>query len=462
MTRNIFTSFFIALLLVVVSARAAEEQTAPIRVACVGDSITFGAGIRDRASNSYPAQLAAMLGDGYDVRNFGVNGATMLKKGNKPYWRLKPYKAAQEFEPNVVIIKLGTNDTKPGNWKHADELEADYTEMVQTFQGLASKPTVYVCYPVPVVGEQWGISDARVREGVIPVVDKVAKATGAAVVDLYEPLKDKPKLLPDKVHPNAEGAKIIAQTLAGVIAPNAPPPPEDGKTEVGVDGKRQIYLLIGQSNMAGRAPVPDEDAGVIERCFLLNQEGKWEPAKNPLNIYSTIRKGAGMQKMGPGYGFAKAMLAAEPNVTIGLVVNAKGGSSIEQWAKGTKFYDEAIRRTKQAVEAGGELAGVLWHQGESNAKNPAGYLEKLKALVANLREDLGEPDLPFVAGQVKDVPQINKQLAMLPRVVPHTGCANAEGLKTMDRWHFDTASIKRLGQRYAGAMIVLRKQKTRE
>jgi acyl-CoA thioesterase-1 len=460
MTRKIFTSFFIAMLLVFASAGAAEREPAPIRVACVGDSITFGAGIRDRATNSYPAQLAAMLGDGYDVRNFGVNGATMLKKGNKPYCRLKPYKAAQEFEPNVVIIKLGTNDTKPGNWQHADELEADYTEMVTTFQGLASKPTVYVCYPVPVVGEQWGISDARVREGVIPVVDKVAKATGATVVDLYEPLKDKPKLLPDKVHPNAEGAKIIAQTLAGVIAPNAPPPPEEeaGNTK----GKRQIYLLIGQSNMAGRAPVPDEDAGVIERCFLLNRAGKWEPAKNPLNIYSTIRKGAGMQKMGPGYGFAKAMLAAEPNVTIGLVVNAKGGSSIEQWAKGTKFYDEAVRRTKQAVEAGGELAGVLWHQGESNAKNPEGYLDKLKALVANLRDDLGEPDLPFVVGQVKDVPAINAQLAALPRAVDGTGCANSDGLKTMDRWHFDTASIKLLGQRYADAIVVLQKQKSRD
>jgi acyl-CoA thioesterase-1 len=270
MMRNIFTSFFIAMLLVFASAGAAEREPAPIRVACVGDSITFGAGIRDRATNSYPAQLAAMLGDGYDVRNFGVNGATMLKKGNKPYCRLKPYKAAQEFEPNVVIIKLGTNDTKPGNWQHADELEADYTEMVTTFQGLDSKPTVYVCYPVPVVGEQWGISDARVREGVIPVVDKVAKATGATVVDLYEPLKDKPKLLPDKVHPNAEGAKIIAQTLAGVIAPNAPPPPEEeaGNTK----GKRQIYLLIGQSNMAGRAPVPDEDAG-RDRAMLPVEPG---------------------------------------------------------------------------------------------------------------------------------------------------------------------------------------------
>lgn len=198
---------------------AAQDQPDPIRVACVGDSITFGAGIKDRKKHNYPTQLQAILGDAYTTHNFGVSGATLLKKGNKPYWKLKQYKAAQDLQPNIVIIKLGTNDTKPGNWQHKDDYKPDYIEMIETFRSLDSKPTVYLCYPAPVLGERWGISDKTVREDVIPLIDEIAKATKTPIIDLYAPLKDKPELIPDQVHPNAEGAAIIAQTVAEAIAP---------------------------------------------------------------------------------------------------------------------------------------------------------------------------------------------------------------------------------------------------
>jgi hypothetical protein len=99
-----------------------------------------------------------------------------------------------------------------------------------------------------------------------------------------------------------------------------------------------VYLLIGQSNMAGRAPYTEDEAGILDRCYLLNAADQWEPAANPLNRYSTIRKGLGMQKLGPGYSFAKAMLAANPDIAIGLVVNAKGGSAIEEWGPKSQFY----------------------------------------------------------------------------------------------------------------------------
>jgi glycerophosphoryl diester phosphodiesterase len=136
-------------------------------------------------------------------------------------------------------------------------------------------------------------------------------------------------------------------------------------------------------------------------------------------------------------------------------VNAKGSSSIRQWEKGDKFYDEAVRRTQQAMKKG-ELAGVLWHQGESD-QNDAEYLAKLKELIANLRKDLGSPELPFVAGQVNKVELINKQVARLPAEVPLTAFASSEGLTCMDRWHFDAKSMKTLGERYADAILNLRK-----
>ena len=233
---------------------------------------------------------------------------------------------------------------------------------------------------------------------------------------------------------------LVLAWLAGVLVV---PAKEPGPKE-----KLHVYLLIGQSNMAGRAVIAEEEAGEIDRCFLLNGDDEWEAAKNPLNRYSTIRKGLGMQKLNPGYSFAHAMLSGDEKVSLGLVVNAKGGTRIEQWGKGTKFYVEAVRRAKEAQKTG-TLKGILWHQGESNAGNPEGYLEKLAALVADLRKDLDAPDLPFVAGQVRDVPAINEQIARLPETVPMTAFVSSDGLTATDRWHFDAASQKLLGERYA-------------
>ncbi len=212
--------------------------------------------------------------------------------------------------------------------------------------------------------------------------------------------------------------------------------------------------------MAGRAPFSKEEAGVIPRCHLLNGQDIWEPAKNPLNRYSTIRKGLGMQKLNPGYSFSKAMLEKDPSISIGLVVNAKGGSSIEQWSKESEFYKEAVRRTKSALKTG-TLKGVLWHQGESDAKD-VHYLQKLELLIKGLRIEFDMPDLPFVAGQVNNVPLINEQIAKLPATVDSTGFASSEGLKAMDRWHFDAKSMKRLGQRYAEEILKLRVEQRAE
>ena len=155
-----------------------------------------------------------------------------------------------------------------------------------------------------------------------------------------------------------------------------------------------------------------------------------------------------MQRLGPGYGFAKSMTKADQVNSIGLVVNAKGGSRIEQWEKGTKFYNDAAKRTREAMKTG-TLKGILWHQGESNSGDPEGYAEKLQALIKNLRTDLAAPDLPFVVGQINNSPVINEVLAETPKKIKATGCVLSEGLKCTDRWHFDRASSILLGERYA-------------
>ncbi len=218
----------------------------------------------------------------------------------------------------------------------------------------------------------------------------------------------------------------------------------------------KVFLLIGQSNMSGRAPLAPGDEQPIPGVLLLNDQGQWEPATNPLNRYSN---GPDNKKslFGPGDAFARAVVQADPQATIGLIVNARGGSKIEEWAKGQHLYEKTMQRLK-AVE-GLRLTAVLWHQGESNA-NDADYLAKLVQLVQDLRRDLGQPDLPFIAGEVGGDLPVNRQIRLLPSKLAGTAVASAQGLKRFDAFHFDRASQVVLGQRYAEALaqVVRHKQ----
>jgi lysophospholipase L1-like esterase len=204
-----------ALLALTLALNAAGQEA--VRVACVGDSITFGAGVEDRAKNNYPAALGRLLGPGYEVRNFGVNGATLLKKGDKPHWRLKAFQQATDFAPNVVVIKLGTNDTKPQNWKHGADFAADLAAMADHFAALSSKPAVWLCLPVPVYQTRWGINEKTLTGEVIPTIRTVAERKKLKTIDLYSALSGKPALFPDKIHPNARGATLIAQAVAAAL-----------------------------------------------------------------------------------------------------------------------------------------------------------------------------------------------------------------------------------------------------
>ena len=160
-----------------------------------------------------------------------------------------------------------------------------------------------------------------------------------------------------------------------------------------------------------------------------------------------------MQRMGPGYYFAKTILEKQKGITLGLVVNARGGSKIAQWKKGSKFYKDAMTKVQAAMKTG-TLKAIIWHQGESDQKNPK-YLEELSVFINNLRTDLKMPKLPFIAGQVNNVPLINDMLAKLPSKVKNTSYIKSEGLKCTDRWHFDSASVQLMGERYAAEVIKL-------
>jgi len=185
----------------------------PAKVACVGDSITFGAGIKNRAKNSYPAQLQKMLGDRFIVKNFGFSARTLLDEGDHPYRREKMYKNALNLNPNYVIIKLGTNDTKPHNWKYKDRFEPEMKAFAESFANLPSRPKVFLSTPVPVQQDKWGINEKSITNGVIPAVIAASEELNLPLIDFHSALPAERKYYIDGVHPNPAGAKIMAITV---------------------------------------------------------------------------------------------------------------------------------------------------------------------------------------------------------------------------------------------------------
>jgi len=184
-----------------------------VRVACIGNSITFGAGIKNRSRDSYPSVLARMLGDSYWVKNFGVSARTMLNKGDHPYMNEPAYKNALAFNPNIVVIKLGTNDSKSFNWKYKADFMKDAQNMINAFKGLPSQPKIYLCYPSKAYLTGDGINDDIISKEIIPMIKKLAKKNGLSVIDLHTAMDGMPELFPDRIHPNEKGAQVMAKAV---------------------------------------------------------------------------------------------------------------------------------------------------------------------------------------------------------------------------------------------------------
>lgn len=229
----------------------------------------------------------------------------------------------------------------------------------------------------------------------------------------------------------------------------------------------EIYLVIGQSNMAGRAEIRTIDTSPIENTYLFtgNEISPWVVANNPLNRYSSVRKNIKMQQLGPSYAFARSMASENKGHDIGLVVNAKGGTKIVQWLPGTALYNEAVKQTHKALKYG-KLKGIIWHQGEGDC-DPIRvdmYLGRLEILINALREEFNDPSIPFVAGQLYENENrhpFNEMILQLPDFIRHTGVVTSEGTSTKDGTHFNSESVILMGNRYALEMkkIQLEQQK---
>lgn len=232
--------------------------------------------------------------------------------------------------------------------------------------------------------------------------------------------------------------------------------------------KFHLYLLIGQSNMAGRGVLDDTQVVSKLRLLKFSQRNAWAPGVDPLHTDKPAAAGVGL-----GTSFARAMADANKDITVGLIPCAVGGTPLQRWQKGGDLYEQALVRARLAIKDG-SLKGILWHQGEGDSgkeETARSYGARLSQMITDLRADLGAGDLPFVAGRLGEFlspttrdgkpsfwPVVNDQLTAIPQTVPNTAVVESAGLKDKgDGVHFDTPSLREFGKRYARAMQQLQK-----
>ena len=221
-----------------------------------------------------------------------------------------------------------------------------------------------------------------------------------------------------------------------------------------------LFLLIGQSNMAGRGVVEDMDKETNPRVFMFNKEMQWAPAADPLHWDKPPVAGVGL-----GRSFAFELLKAKPDARIGLIPAAFGGSSLTEWDPSAGHYKNAVERTRAAMKDG-RLRGILWHQGEADsgtAELASSYRARFTAWAARLRADLDAAEVPIIVGGLgeffgkdKFAGTVNEQLAITPLTVPKSGFVPSSGLNAKsDNVHFDSPSLREFGRRYAHAFLML-------
>ena len=270
------------LLLFTVAATFAGEQRK--KVACIGNSVTYGYGHANAAATSYPAQLSTMLGEKYDVRNFGKSGATLLRKGHRPYNKQAEYEAALEFAPDLAIIHLGLNDTDPRNWPdYRDEFIPDYLALIDTLRTVNPKVEIWICRMTPIFNAhprfKSGTRDwhAQIQQA----IEETAAIAGTGLIDLHSPLYDRPDLFADALHPNEEGAGIIAKSVYSAITGEY-----GGLSLPAIYGNNMIiqrdkpFLLKGTANAGAKVTAR---LGKEKRSTRALPDGRWQMEFAPLS-----------------------------------------------------------------------------------------------------------------------------------------------------------------------------------
>ena len=294
---RVISIFFLAFVALSVSAKGKESPV--LRVACVGNSVTYGYGLSDREHTAYPVVLQQLLGEGFDVKNFGHSGATLLRHGHRPYTQLPEFRQAMDFKADLVVIHLGLNDTDPRNWpNYGDEFISDYRALIDSFRVANPKAKIWICLMTPIFHRhsrfQSGTRDWH--EAIQKTIRQIAATADVGLIDLHTPLYSHPDLFPDALHPNAEGAVILARTVCSAITGNyggLQPSPMYGNGMVLQRG--DSIVLHGMANANDQIRVVFKG---LERTASAATNGKWQvvfpsiEAGGPYRLtFETTRRG---------------------------------------------------------------------------------------------------------------------------------------------------------------------------
>ena len=188
-----------------------------IKVGCVGDSNTYGAEATDRSQYAWPVQIRSMLGNKYETRNFGVNGALMMNHLNDAWKNKTAYSDNKSYDPDIIVIALGTNDSKDGYWD-AVKFKNSYIDLINEFKNYSAEPEIYMAIPIRAYSSSWSINDQTIREQVIPTMKEISKEKGLPLIDLYSVTNNMANLMAtDGIHPRDEGLRIIARKIADIM-----------------------------------------------------------------------------------------------------------------------------------------------------------------------------------------------------------------------------------------------------
>jgi lysophospholipase L1-like esterase len=267
----------------------AQVLAVPIKVACIGDSITNGYGV----TAPYPLDLGQLLGSGYTVINYGVSSKTLLKNGDQPYWSTQQYTDSTNWLPDIVIIMLGSNDAKAVNWQYKSQFVTDYKDMINHYRNLSSHPIVYInTSPMVYNGDigNYGITNPVVSGEVVPLTIQTANEMGCPVIDINTVTQGMPQNFPDYVHPNNAGYVIIANAVyQGLMAsttvtpfptrtptPSATPTPTPTPTPTGTSNLALNKTSSADSSQSGRGANYGNDGSTSTRwCANNGNTGHW-------------------------------------------------------------------------------------------------------------------------------------------------------------------------------------------
>lgn len=267
----------LALLFFVLVHTKINAQQNTVKVACIGDSVTAGYLLANSKTESYPSQLQILLGNKFEVLNFGHSGATLLKKGSKPYYKTEEYAKAIAYKPDIAIIHLGLNDTDPRNWpNYREDFNADYSWIIDTLKKQNPKVKIYICRMTPIFNEH-----NRFKSGtrdwfwqIQEHISEIAVANNVKLIDLHEKLYNRPDLFPDALHPTKEGAAILAQTVYENISQNF------GGLKLGpvfsdnmILQREQPIVIYGNANGGSKVEVLFDNQKEI---VSTNEYGKWK------------------------------------------------------------------------------------------------------------------------------------------------------------------------------------------